>query len=152
MLCLEELIGSISSQIPSGDKTGSFPRFDPGGPVLQPLQPGEGLLDSWWRALDHSLWWWSGTPALVISSSLRGWFLSQSQRSVWQELGLALAVGREFSAPFERMYGASCLIGAFFPGLGAIWRGPTTGYPAPGRGSQLTPLIRAGGVKTKASE
>ena len=63
-------IGSVSSQIPSRDKTGSFPRFDPGGPALEPLQPGEGLLDSWWRVLNHSLWWWSGTPALVISSSL----------------------------------------------------------------------------------
>ena len=44
--------------------------------------------------------------------------------------GLALAVDREFSAPFER----------------------TLGTPTPGRGGQLTPLIRGGGVRTKALE
>ena len=52
---------------PFGDETGSFPGSDPEGPVLEPLRSGEGLLDSWWRALDHSLWWWSGAPTPAIS-------------------------------------------------------------------------------------
>ena len=66
MLYLEESIGSIFSQIPFGDKTDSFPVSDPEGPVLEPLQSGEGLLVSWWRALDHGLWW-SGTQTPAIS-------------------------------------------------------------------------------------
>ena len=59
MLCLldEELIGSISFQIPFGDETGSFLGSDPEGLVLESLQSaGEGLLGSWWRVLIHSLW------------------------------------------------------------------------------------------------
>ena len=44
MLCLEESIGSISSQIPFGDETGSFPGSDPEGPVLEPLWSGRGSL------------------------------------------------------------------------------------------------------------
>ena len=36
-------------------------------------------------------------------------------------------------------------------GVGGHQR-PTEGYPAPGRGGRLTPLIRGGGVKAKASE
>ena len=105
MLCLKESIGSISSQIPFRDETSSFPGSDPEDPVLEPLWSGEGLLDSWCRALNHGLWWWSGTPTPVISLSLQGRLLSQSQRNGWQELGLALVVDREFSAPFERMLG-----------------------------------------------
>ena len=52
----KELIGSISFQIPFRDETGSFLGSDPEGLVLEPLQPaGDGLLDSWWRALIHGL-------------------------------------------------------------------------------------------------
>ena len=67
MLCLEESIGSVSSQIPFGDETSSFPGSDPEGPVLEPLRSGEGLLDSWWRALNHGLLWWSSAPTPAIS-------------------------------------------------------------------------------------
>ena len=71
MLCLlgEESIGSISFQIPFGDKTGSFLGSDSEGLALEPLQSaGEGLLDSWWRALISGLQRQFGAPTPVTFS------------------------------------------------------------------------------------
>ena len=67
---------------------------------------GRGSLVLGGESSSTGLWWWSGAPTPMISSSFRGWLLSQSQRNGWQELGLVLAVDREFSAPFDWMPGA----------------------------------------------
>ena len=106
-----ELIGSIVSVeilFLIRGKIDSFHMLVPVGPDLKPLHISlEWLLDSWWRALVHSLQWQPGTPAPVISStSSPRWPLFQPQLSGWRGQELVLAVGKESLVHFVKLLGA----------------------------------------------